>query len=201
MRGTTILPLIPKIQEVLEYLRDHRLTAEVARTKWLLKNQKALREQVIALYKTAEPIEHHLLEVDMQLTSARRHLQSHQAYSKISSTWLHLHPLLRSRPTCHGIRRTVIDTARESLVLHFFCIILRLDPCRTGLFLIADLTPTSSRLIGLMTRTPSHALPHGQSRSFVIFILFPLDVIMTYDPDPDSDLILPITSLLTDPLR
>ncbi len=85
-------PLIPKIQEVLEYLRDHRLTAEVARTKWLLKNQKALREQVIALYKTAEPIEHHLLEVDMQLTSARRHLQSHQAYSKISSTWLHLHP-------------------------------------------------------------------------------------------------------------
>src|SRR6266702_4544981 len=88
--------------------------------------------------------------------------------------------VLRSRPTCHGIRRTVIDIARESLVFHFFCIILRLDPCRTGLFLITDLTPTSSRLIGLMTRTPSHALPHGQSRSFVIFILFPLDVIMTY---------------------
>src|SRR6266702_1820371 len=43
--------------------------------------------------------------------------------------------LLRSRPTCHGIRRTVIDIARESLVFHFFCIILRLDPCRTGLFL------------------------------------------------------------------
>ena len=40
--------------------------------------------------------------------------------------------LLRSRPTCHGIRRTVIDTARESLVFRFFCIILRLDPCRTG---------------------------------------------------------------------
>src|SRR6266702_113971 len=30
---------------------------------------------------------------------------------------------------------------------------------------------------------------------------FPLDVIMTYDSDPDSDLILPMTSLLTDPLR
>src|SRR6266571_2323805 len=95
--------------------------------------------------------------------------------------------LLRSRPTCHGIRRTVIDIARESLVFHFFCIILRLDPCRTGLLLITDLAPTSSRLVGLMTRTPSHALPHGQSRSFVIFILFPLDVIMTYDSDPDSD--------------
>ncbi len=85
-------PLVPKIQEVLEYLQDHRLTAEVARTKWLLKKQKALREQVVALYKTAEPLERHLLEVDMQLTSARRRLQSHQAYLKISSTWLRLHP-------------------------------------------------------------------------------------------------------------
>ena len=85
-------PLVSKIQEVLEYLQDHRLTAEVARTKWLLKNQKALREQVVALYKTTEPIECHLLEVDMQLTSVRRHLQSHQAYSRISSTWLRLHP-------------------------------------------------------------------------------------------------------------
>jgi len=55
----------------LEYLQDHRLTAEVAWTKQLLKNQKVLREQVVALYKTAEPIEHCLLEVDMQLTSAR----------------------------------------------------------------------------------------------------------------------------------
>jgi len=85
-------PLAPKIQEVLEHLRDHRLTAEVARTKRLLKNQKALRDQVVALYKTAEPLERHLLEVDMQLTSVRRHLQSYQAYSRISSTWLHLHP-------------------------------------------------------------------------------------------------------------
>ncbi len=85
-------PLIPKIQEVLEYLRDHRLTAEVARTKRLLKNQKALRDQVVALYKTAEPLERHLLDVDMQLTSVRRRLQSNQAYSKISSTWLRLHP-------------------------------------------------------------------------------------------------------------
>jgi len=85
-------PLVPKIQEVLEYLQDHRLTAEVARTKQLLRNQKALREQVVALYKTTEPIECHLLEVDMQLTSVRRCLQSHQAYSRISSTWLRLHP-------------------------------------------------------------------------------------------------------------
>ncbi len=85
-------PLVPKIQEVLEYLRDHRLTAEVARTKWLLKNQKALREQVVALYKTAEPLERRLLEVDMQLTSVRQRLQSNQACTKISSTWLHLHP-------------------------------------------------------------------------------------------------------------
>src|SRR6266702_1866974 len=95
--------------------------------------------------------------------------------------------MLRSRPTCHGIRRTVIDIARESLVFHFFCIILRLDPCRTGLLQPPRPSSTSSRLIGLMTRTPSHAWPHGQSRSFVIFILFPLDVIMTYDSDPDSD--------------
>ncbi len=85
-------PLAPKIQEVLEYIRDHRLTAEVARTKRLLKNQKALRDQLVALYKTAEPLEHHLLDVDMQLTSVRRRLQSHQAYSRISSTWLRLHP-------------------------------------------------------------------------------------------------------------
>src|SRR6266571_5315363 len=28
--------------------------------------------------------------------------------------------VLRSCPTCHRIRRTVIDTARESLVFHFF---------------------------------------------------------------------------------
>src|SRR6266702_733980 len=41
--------------------------------------------------------------------------------------------VLRSRPTCHGIRRTVIDTARESSIFRFFCIILRLDPCQTGL--------------------------------------------------------------------
>jgi len=85
-------PLAQKIQEVLKHLRDHRLTAEVARTKQLLKNQKALRDQVVALYKTAEPLEHHLLEVDMQLTSVRHRLQSYQAYSRISSTWLHLHP-------------------------------------------------------------------------------------------------------------
>src|SRR6266704_1059955 len=94
--ATTHHPLAPKIQEVLEYLRDHQLTAEVAQTKRLLKNQKALREQVVALYKTAEPLERHLLEVDMQLTSVRCRLQSYQAYSRISSTWLRPHP----PPTC-----------------------------------------------------------------------------------------------------
>ncbi len=89
-------PLVPKIQEVLDYLRDHRLTAEVARTKRLLKNQKVLREQVVTLYKTAEPLERRLLEVDMQLTSVRQCLQSNQAYSRISSTWLCLHPPVHS---------------------------------------------------------------------------------------------------------
>src|SRR6266702_3434470 len=64
------------------------------------------------------------------------------------------HLLLRSRPTCHGIRRTVIDTARESLVFRFFCIILRLDPCRTGPLPPHLPSPTSSCLIGLMPRTP-----------------------------------------------
>ncbi len=41
--------------------------------------------------------------------------------------------VLRSRPTCHGIRRTVIDTARESIHFPLLLIILRLDPCQTGL--------------------------------------------------------------------
>ena len=41
--------------------------------------------------------------------------------------------VLRSHPTCHGIQRTVIDTARESFIFRFFHIILRLDPCQTGL--------------------------------------------------------------------
>src|SRR6266702_6816104 len=62
--------------------------------------------------------------------------------------------LLRSRPTCHGIRRTVIDTARGSLVFRFFCIILRLDPCRTGPLPPHSPSPTSPCLIGLMPRTP-----------------------------------------------
>ncbi len=47
---------------------------------------------MVALYKTAKPLERHLLEVDMQLTSVRCCLQSYQAYSRISSTWLRLHP-------------------------------------------------------------------------------------------------------------
>ncbi len=66
--------------------------------------------------------------------------------------WQSVEPdgLLRSRPTCHGIRRTVIDIARESLVFHFFRIILRLDPCRTGLLQPPRPSSTSSHLIGLM---------------------------------------------------
>ncbi len=95
--------------------------------------------------------------------------------------------LLRSRPTCHGIRRTVIDTARESLVFHFFCIILRLDPCRTGPLPPHWPSPTSSCLIGLKLEPPSRVLPHGQLRSFDISTPLPLDVTMTYDSDPNSN--------------
>ncbi len=67
-------------------------------------------------------------------------------------------------------------------------------------FSLLDLHLRHRTLSDSCPKPSSHALPHGQSRSFVIFILFPLDVIMTYDSDPDSDLILPMTSLLTDPL-
>ncbi len=74
--------------------------------------------------------------------------------------------MLRSRPTCHGIRRTVIDIARESLVSYFFRIILRLDPCRTGLLLLLDHLSRHNAPIGLMPEPPSRALPHGQPRSF-----------------------------------
>ncbi len=41
---------------------------------------------------------------------------------------------------------------------------------------------------------PSHPLPHGQPRSSIIFIPFPPDITMTYDPEPDLDLILSMTS-------
>ncbi len=48
---------------------------------------------------------------------------------------------------------------------------------------------------------PHHV--HCLTDSLVPCYLYPspFDVIMTYDPDPDSDLILSMTSLLTDPLR
>src|SRR6266702_4196189 len=95
--------------------------------------------------------------------------------------------MLRSRPTCHGIRRTVIDTARESLVFHFFCIILRLDPCRTGPLPPHCPSPTSSCLIGLMPRTPITCTA-SRTASFLLYLYpTPLDVTMTYDPDPDSN--------------
>src|SRR6266581_5592668 len=97
--------------------------------------------------------------------------------------------LLRSRPTCHGIRRTVIDIARESLVFFFFRIILRLDPCRTGLLQLLDLihvtSPYRTHASNPITRTASWT-----ASFLVISIPVPLDVIMTYDSDPDSDPIL-----------
>ena len=55
---------------------------------------------------------------------------------------------------------------------------------------------TSASLTFIYVTTPyrthaseplSRALPHGQPRSFDISIPPPLDIIMTYDPDSDSD--------------
>jgi hypothetical protein len=85
-------PLYARIQEVLDDLQDFRLTAEVCRVCRLLKNQEALRKQVQAIYKTAEPTERQLLNVNMQLTSARRRLQENRAYIRISDHFLTLHP-------------------------------------------------------------------------------------------------------------
>src|SRR5260370_34443992 len=85
-------PLVSKIQEVLDDLQDMRLTAEVNRTRRLLKNQSALKNQVQAIYKTAEPVERRLWDVNMQLSSARRRLQENQAFVRISDHWNRLHP-------------------------------------------------------------------------------------------------------------
>src|SRR6266702_3728515 len=81
--------------------------------------------------------------------------------------------VLRSRPTCHGIRRTVIDTARESFIFFFFRIIFRLDPCRTGLLQLLDLIHVTSASRTHIPKPPSRALPHGQPRSFDILFHFP----------------------------
>ncbi len=45
-------------------------------------------------------------------------------------------------------------------------------------------------LLDSCLKTPSRVLPHGQPHS-LISLSFPLDVIMTYDSDLDSDPILP----------
>src|SRR6266702_6582466 len=97
--------------------------------------------------------------------------------------------MLRSRPTCHGIRRTVIDTARESLVFHFFRIILCLDPCQTGLLQLLDLHSPHITLSDSCLE-PHHAYCLTDSLIPCYLYPFPLDVIMTYDSDPDSDPIL-----------
>ena len=68
-------------------------------------------------------------------------------------------------------------------------------------FSLLDLHLRHRTLSDSCPKPSSRVLPHGQPRSFDIYVPFPLDVIMTYDSDPDSDLILPMTSLLTDPLR
>src|SRR6266702_393170 len=81
--------------------------------------------------------------------------------------------MLRLRPTCHGIRRTVIDTARESLIFHFFCIILRLDPCRTRLPLPLDLHSRHTASSDSCLEPPSHALPCRQPRSLLSLSHFP----------------------------
>ncbi len=133
-------------------------------------------------------------------------IRTNRGYDLILSDVLHVPQthsrilLLRSCPTCHRIRHTVIDIARESSIFHFFCIILRLDPCWTGLLQLLDPrschTALSDSCLG-----PHHV--HCLTDSLVPCYLypFPLDIIMTYDSDPDSDLILSMTSLLTDPLR
>src|SRR5258708_12188631 len=61
-------PLVSKIQEVLDDLQDIRLTAEVNRTRRLLKNQNALKNQVHAIYKTPEPLDRHLWPFNIHLS-------------------------------------------------------------------------------------------------------------------------------------
>jgi len=64
--------------------------------------------------------------------------------------------MLRSRPTCRGIWRTVIDTARESVHFPLLCIILRLRPMLDQITSTSWPSPMSPHLIGLMPRTPYH---------------------------------------------
>src|SRR5260370_34009001 len=79
-----------------------RLTAEVNRTRRLLKNQGALKDQVQAIYETAEPLERRLWDVNMQLSSARRCLQENQAFRRISDHWNRLHrPPLEEASSSH----------------------------------------------------------------------------------------------------
>src|SRR5258708_27019801 len=92
-------PLVPKIQEVLDDLQDVRLTAEVNRTRRLLRNQDALKSQVQAIYETAEPLERRLWDVNIQLSSARRRLQENQASVRISDHSTHLHPPSLDEPS------------------------------------------------------------------------------------------------------
>src|SRR6266702_1463654 len=79
--------------------------------------------------------------------------------------------VLRSRPTCHGIRCTVIDTARESLIFHFFCIILCLDPCWTGLLQPLDLHSHHAASYQTHASNPHHV--HCLTDSLVPCYLYP----------------------------
>src|SRR6266702_1928286 len=79
--------------------------------------------------------------------------------------------VLRSRPTCHGIRRTVIDIARESLVFFFFRVILRLNPCRTGLLQLLDLVHIT---LPYRTHTPNPHHVHCLMDSLIPCYLYPL---------------------------
>src|SRR6266702_1202220 len=89
--------------------------------------------------------------------------------------------LLRSRPTCHRIRRTVIDTVKGSCSFSFFPLppstSTHAPAFRPLNFIISSrLRPMTSSL-SLWTYTsksPSHTLPHGQPHFLVIFIPSPL---------------------------
>src|SRR6266702_5855370 len=54
-------------------------------------------------------------------------------------------------------------------------------------FHLFDLPPCHHALSDSCPKPPSRVLPHGQPRSFDIFVPFPLDVIITYHSDPDSN--------------
>ncbi len=151
------------------------------------------------------------------------------SYSPVNSSAFCLEtgwPVLQSRPTCHRIRHTVIDTARESFIFHFF--LYRASPRPMPDWIAsASLTvrPRHVTLIGLMPRNPITYTASRTASFLDISIPFPLDVTMTYDPDSDLlrslillspfpltslgcmtqtqtwTLSLPMTSSLTDPLR